>query len=111
VNDSDPVRWTPIRAHLARFQCSFCPADMSALPLLLGSDRTWSDAEYRASRPKGFPGSLRGIYLLSDPVGILLYVGVAMWSFDKRFWSHDADMWTAALSTSSRSPTAGCPWR
>lgn len=91
--DADLPRWAPIRPCLQRFVRDYCPAAMPPLTLLHGSDRTWTDDEYRTRRPDGFPGRLRGVYLLFDTAETLLYVGVAMWSFDKRVWAHDE--WSA----------------
>ena len=87
--DADLPRWTSICEHLRRFERDYCPAVMPPLTILNGSDRTWTDAEYQARRPAGFPDNMRGVYLLFDPTETLLYVGVAMWSFDKRVWAHD----------------------
>lgn len=82
-------RWEPIHEHLTRFQRDYGPPTMPPLALVAATDRTWSDAEYRQRKPAGFPGGLRGVYLLFGADEALLYVGVAMWSFDKRVWSHD----------------------
>jgi hypothetical protein len=62
---------------------------MPPLAVIHATDRSWTDAEYRNRKPKGFPSKLRGVYLIYDDVEALQYVGVAMWCFDKRVWTHD----------------------
>lgn len=85
-------RWESILPQLTRFQQTYCSPAMPSLRLLVGSDRTWPVAEYDTRKPVGFPGKLRGVYLLFDQDERLQYVGAALWTFDKRVWAHDGDV-------------------
>lgn len=82
-------RWELILPVLNQFQKRFCHPQMPPLHLLVGSDKAWPSDEYEQRKPNGFPSKLRGVYLLSDTNERLQYVGLAMWNFDKRVWSHD----------------------
>ena len=73
---------------LAEFQ-TFLSDKVPPLEIVQAVDRTWSDDDYKRLRPDGFPSRLRGVYLIFDPESVLQYVGLAMWSFDNRVWSHD----------------------
>ena len=88
--DGEMPRWKPIIERLRRFEQDFCSPTMPPLRIVHASDRTWSDAEYRARKPKGFPSNKRGVYLLFDSDERLLYVGVATGCFDQRVWDHDS---------------------
>jgi len=83
-------RFVPIQRELERFQRTLCNPSMPPLVVIHATNRQWTDAEYASRKPAGFPGRLRGVYLISDDAEVLQYVGVALWSFDKRVWSHDA---------------------
>ena len=83
-------RLAPIRRELERFQRTLCHPSMPPLAVIPATDRHWTDAEYASRKPAGFPGDLGGVYLIYDDAETLQYVGVALWSFDKRVWSHDA---------------------
>ncbi len=87
--ETDPQRWNPVSEYVRRFQQDFCTPTMPPLKILAASDRTWTNEEYRARKPKGFPATKRGVYLLFAPDESLLYVGVAMQCYDKRVWAHD----------------------
>jgi hypothetical protein len=92
------LRWEKLLPALRDFQSLLAPA-IPPLTVIAASDRTWTDEEYRQRRPKGF-ARMRGVYLLFGPDERLLYVGLAMWSFDKRVWSHDAEIdrrWTDVI--------------
>ena len=84
-------RWQPVIPVLREFD-SALSKHVPPTSVLAASDGEWSDEEYERLRPKGFPSNLRGVYLLFDSPGELLYVGLAMWCFDKRVWSHDSEM-------------------
>ena len=92
MDDTRIDRFVVVRRELERFQRTLCHPAMPPLAIIHATDRRWSDAEYRSQRPDGFPSRLRGVYLLHNEAEELQYVGLAMWSFDKRVWSHDADI-------------------
>jgi hypothetical protein len=64
---------------------------MQSLTVVHASDRRWTNEEYQSRKPKGFPSNLRGVYLIYNDAEVsqLQYVGLAMWCFDKRVWSHN----------------------
>ena len=93
-------RWQTVRAEIADFRRylsdSFPPIDIRP-----AYDFDWGDgSQYKASRKDG-RYSCCGVYLFYDEAGTLLYVGKAMWTFDKRIWSHAI----AGESTSTSSPS------
>jgi hypothetical protein len=90
---ADLPRWQAVRTVLGEFRSYLAP-HVPPFRLVAANDSWWDDEEYRRSRPTGFPSKMRGVYLISDAAGELLYVGVALVNFDKRVWSHDA-MFTA----------------
>ena len=90
------LRWEPILPILTEFQ-QYLADYVPTLQIQAAVDRQWSDAEYRARRPDGFPSRLRGVYLIFGPDEQLLYVGLATYDFDSRVWSHDHELdrrWT-----------------
>jgi hypothetical protein len=100
-----PPRWQPLLPVLDEFQANLAP-QFRRLELTAATDKQWSDAEYWKLRPKGFPSRLRGVYLLFDEDDCLLYVGLAMWRFDKRVWAHDEWIprrWIDIISLDDRS--------
>ena len=84
----DMPRWQQLRAALADFR-SYLSPDIPPFPILAANDYWWDDDEYKRNRPVGFPSKMRGVYLMYDANGELMYVGVALVNFDKRVWSHD----------------------
>jgi hypothetical protein len=89
-------RWRDIQPLLDQF-ADQTAAHVPRPQILLAVDRQWSDEEYKARRPDGFPSRLRGVYLIFDSDEHLLYVGLAMSCFDSRVWDHDDDLdrrWT-----------------
>ncbi len=84
-------RWRPIIPVIAEFQ-SYISTEVQPLKIIAATDRNWTETEYKRFRPSGFPSRLRGVYLIFDPLGKLLYVGVAILSYDKRVWSHDNNL-------------------
>lgn len=84
-------RWRPVLDSIKHFELLLASA-IPPLRITAAVDKNWTDEEYKRLRPEGFPGELRGVYLIYDPAAVLQYVGLAMWSFDTRVWSHDAHM-------------------
>ncbi len=84
----DRDRWQAIGPVLEEFR-SFLSPKVPESEIIEAADRRWGNGEYKRLRPKGFPSRLRGVYLLFDNDERLQYVGVAMWNYDKRVWSHD----------------------
>jgi hypothetical protein len=84
-------RWQAVERALDEFQSYLAPS-VPRLSIAYACDKRWPDEEYKRRRPKGFPSRLRGIYLIYDEAETLLYVGVAMWNYDKRCWSHDTEL-------------------
>jgi hypothetical protein len=82
------ARWGPVLPILDAFQRHLAE-NIPRLEIIAAADKRWSDEQYMQHRPEGFPSRLRGVYLLFDENKSLLYVGLAMWSFDKRVWTHD----------------------
>jgi hypothetical protein len=83
-----PRRWASVNAVLAEFR-KYLSSRVPPFQLIEACNRTWLDAEYRRLRPPGFPGRLRGVYLIFDESETLQYVGLATTCFDKRVWTHD----------------------
>jgi hypothetical protein len=84
----DMPRWQHLRAALDDFRSYLAP-NTPPFVLHAANDYWWDDDEYKRLRPAGFPSRMRGVYLMYDDAGELMYVGVALVSFDKRVWSHD----------------------
>ncbi len=84
----DMPRWLQLRTALAEFRYYLAPHTPPFI-LLAANDFLWDNDEYKRLRPAGFPSRLRGVYLMYDGAGELMYVGVALVNFDKRVWSHD----------------------
>jgi hypothetical protein len=72
-----------VRRALRDFQSYLAP-HVPTLEFVNATDAWWTEEEYNRLRPPGFPTRMRGVYLLFDENEVLLYVGVAMVSFDKR---------------------------
>ena len=92
--------WRPIIPVIAEFQ-SYLSTEVQPLKIVAANDRNWTDAEYKRFRPSGFPSRLRGVYLIFDSSEKLLYVGVAMFNYDNRVWTHDNNLerrWTDIIS-------------
>ncbi len=90
-DNARPDRWAQVLPLLHEFQTYLGPRCRS-LEIRQATDKQWTDDEYRRFRPEGFPSRMRGVYLPYDAEGWLIYVGLAMFSFDTRVWSHDVDM-------------------
>ena len=104
MSETDPSRWEPIIPLLREFE-SFLSDKVARLRIVFACDRHWSEDEYKRRRPPGFPSNLRGVYLIFDPAEALRYVGVAMFNYDKRVWSHDAELerrWTDIIPFDDR---------
>lgn len=84
----DLPRWNKLRAALDEFRSYLAPGTPPFV-LHAANDYWWDGDEYKRSRPFGFPSQMRGVYLMYDAADMLMYVGVALVSFDKRVWSHD----------------------
>ena len=84
-------RWQPIIPVIAEFQ-SYLSTEVQSLKVIAATDRNWTETEYKKFRPSGFPSRLRGVYLIFDPLGKLLYIGVSMFNYDSRVWTHDDDL-------------------
>ena len=80
-------RWQSIAPVLDEFQTFLCPG-LPRFELVAADDSQWSDDRYKAQRATGV-FSRRGVYLIFDQSEALQYVGVAMYTFQKRIWSHD----------------------
>lgn len=87
--DVDLPRWKPLNEYMRRFERDYCGTAMPPLRVQPASDRLWTPDEYQKHKPRGFPATLRGIYVLYDTNEALLYIGVATGCFDQRVWSHD----------------------
>lgn len=85
----DVERWQPVQRVIDRFHSLLAP-HVPLRGIVTACDETWTDEDYKRLRPKGFPGRLRGVYLIYDQASQLSYVGLAMFNFDKRVWSHDS---------------------
>ena len=93
-------RWSTLLPLLEKFQTHLA-SNVPKLEIIAATDKRWSDDDYKQLRPRGFPSNLRGVYLLFGEDETLLYVGLAMWCFDKRVWSHDEWIprrWTDIIS-------------
>ena len=85
----DLPRWQQLRAALVEFRSHLAP-HVAPFKLTAANDSWWDNDEYKRLRPAGFPSRMRGVYLMYDETGELMYVGVALVNYDKRVWSHDA---------------------
>lgn len=81
-------RWRAAHSALAEFR-SYVTERVPTFEIVNETDRTWSDEEYRERRSRRLQEP--GVYLMFDDDGVLLYVGVARWTFDKRVWTHDQE--------------------
>ena len=81
-------RWRQVQAEIEEFR-RFLYADFPPLEITAAYDFAWANGpEYKASRKDGRYGRC-GVYLFFEEGGTLLYVGKALWTFDKRIWTHD----------------------
>lgn len=88
VEEPQPARWSTIIPLLREFE-GYLAEDAPRLALVHANDSRWSDEAYRRRRAELKYGSKYGVYLLFEGTEQLRYVGLAMYSFDKRIWSHD----------------------
>lgn len=94
-------RWQPIIPHLQEFRRQLA-GHLPELRIVPANDRSWSDDEFQTQRMTGIL-SQYGVYLIFAPDESLEYVGLAMYSFDKRVWSHDEHInrqWTDVIAFS-----------
>lgn len=87
VQMHEPDRWRTVKAALAEFQ-ECLSVSVPALRIVAANDRQWSKQECQRQRRTGVFAE-KGVYLIYGAGGELLYVGVALVSFDKRIWMHD----------------------
>ena len=81
------ARWTPIIPVLEEFQAFLSPT-VPRLSLAAANDRQWSQDRYETQRASGI-FDRRGVYIIFDGDAVPQYVGVAMYRFHDRIWSHD----------------------
>ena len=84
-------RWQAAFAAIEEFR-SYLAASVPPIQILRAHEEGWTREEYKRKRPDGFPSRLRGVYLIFDHHQRLVWVGKAMWNFDKRVWSHDSEV-------------------
>ncbi|MCX5661233.1 MAG: GIY-YIG nuclease family protein [Planctomycetota bacterium] len=83
-------RWQAIIPVLGEFQSRLAP-DVPALRLEHANDSAWSMERYREQCKTGIFNQW-GVYLIFNKADELQYVGLAMYSFHKRIWSHDENI-------------------
>ena|SRR5260221_2330799 len=86
---TDLPRWRAVRNALDEFQRYMSP-QVPPFQTVAAYDYDWNSEEYKRRRPQGFPSRLHGVYLIYNEQNELLYVGAALFNFDKRVWSHDS---------------------
>jgi hypothetical protein len=80
-------RWERIIAEITDFRKLLC-SDAPAFSIEFAYDYEWSNGPlYKQSR-KDWRYSHCGVYLIFSGAEELVYIGVAMYSFDKRIWTH-----------------------
>jgi hypothetical protein len=80
-------RWHSVEAEIADFR-RYLYGGFPPLEVHAAYDFAWeSGAEYKESRKDGRYGHC-GVYLIFDGIGTFLYVGKAIWKFDKCIWLH-----------------------
>ena len=82
-------RWKTVEAEIEDFRRYLSPA-FPPIKITEGYDFHWSQEEYKQSRSER-PYRCCGVYLFYDDAGALLYVGKAIYAFDKRIWTHQID--------------------
>jgi hypothetical protein len=82
-------RWKAVEVEIEDFRRYLAP-NFPPIKITEGYDFRWSQDEYKRSR-KERPYQCCGVYLFYDDAGTLLYVGKAIYTFDKRIWTHQID--------------------
>jgi hypothetical protein len=82
-------RWGPIKVQIDHFR-RYLATDFPTIDIVAGYDFTWSQDQYKESR-KHSPYQCCGVYLFFNGTAELLYVGKALWTFDKRIWTHQIE--------------------
>jgi hypothetical protein len=93
------TRWTSVIPVLEEFQACLSP-DLPKFGLTAANDRQWSEDQYQAQCAGGVFRQ-RGVYIIFDGDAVLQYIGIAMYRFDDRIWSHDdwiQRRWTDVIS-------------
>jgi hypothetical protein len=83
-------RWKTVQAEIEDFRRYLAP-DFPQMTVAEGYDLTlgWG-VPYKEARKRGLFNAC-GVYVFYDEAGTLLYVGKALWTFDKRIWTHKID--------------------
>lgn len=79
-------RWKTVETEIEDFRRYLAPS-FPPIQITEGYDFRWSQDEYKRWR-KERPYQCCGVYLFYDSAGTLLHVGKALWTFDKRLWTH-----------------------
>lgn len=82
-------RWKAVEAEIEDFRRYLAPT-FPPIRITEGYDFRWSQEDYKRSR-KDKSYNCCGVYLFYDETGTLLYVGKAIYTFDKRIWTHQID--------------------
>jgi len=83
-------RHTIVQQYLNEFHKTYLNPGIHPFSVIAAARKSWTNDEYKRLRAPGFPGKLRGIYLIYNSAEELQYIGLAeRGSFDTRVWSHD----------------------
>ena len=94
-------RWKEANAALEEFKLLLAPRVCQKLTIKAANDGKWSEEQFEAQKKTGIFTKEYGVYLIYNDYGGLEYVGLAMFRFDSRIWSHDglvSRRWTDVIS-------------